>query len=262
MSSFLVRLVFAISVVLPVSAPLAGSVDELSGFAFQPHPGARLPLAAEFVDEQAHWVRLDQFFSGRPVVLVLDYLRCRTLCGLTLGNLVAALDALPLDAGRDFQVVVIDIDPRDKPADVEAAKVKYLAGYHHPVAKDGWHFLTGQENMIRTVADAVGFPYRYEAALDQYIHPAGFVLAAGDGSISRYLLGVDIGSSDLRTAITAAAQGKAQGLVQRILLLCHGKDPNLGRHSLAIEAAFIVANLMAMAGGVVVFVMIRRRSRG
>ena len=63
------------------------------------------------------------------MVLVLEYLRCKTLCGLTLDNLVSGLDALPQQAGRDFQVVVISIDPRDTPADAAAAKAKYLDGY-------------------------------------------------------------------------------------------------------------------------------------
>lgn len=262
MRTLLVQLAIAASVLLSMCAPAAAKADDLSEFAFQPHPGAHLPLASEFVDDQGWRVHLGQFFTGRPVVLVLDYLRCQTLCGVTLKNLVAALDALPLDAGRDFQVVVISIDPRDKPADLEAAKVKYLAGYRHPNADDGWHFLTGQEGMVRTVADAVGFPYRYEAALDQYIHPAGFVLAVADGSISRYLLGVDIRPVSLRAALVDAAHGRAVGLVERLLLLCHGKDPNLGRYSLTIEAAFILANLMAMAGGAAAFVAIRRRRHG
>ena len=238
------------------------AADDLSEFAFRPHPGAHLPLAAEFADEQGRTVRLGQFFTGKPIVLVLDYLRCQTLCGVTLQNLVAALDTLPLDAGRDFGVVVLSIDPRDKPADVEAAKVKYLAGYHHSSANDGWHFLTGPQGMVRTVADAVGFPYRYEPELDQYIHPAGFVLAAPDGNISRYLLGVDIRPAALRGALADAARDRVVGLVERLLLLCHGKDPNLGPYSLMIEGAFIIANLMAAAGGAAVFFTIWRRRHG
>jgi len=204
-------------------------------------------------------VPLARFFTGKPVVLALDYLRCKTLCGLTLENLVAGLNALPLDAGRDLEIVVLTIDPRDKPADVQAAKEKYLAGYHHAGARGGWHFLTGSETAVRAVADAVGFPYRYEPTLDRYIHPTGFVVAAPDGRISRYLLGVDIRPTALRAVLDDPAQGRAVGLVERLLLLCYGKDPNLGPYSLMIEAAFIIANLTAVAGGAAVFVTIWRR---
>jgi protein SCO1 len=233
--------------------------EDLSEFAFRPHPGARLPLASEFVDERGSVVPLGQFFAGKPVVLVLDYLRCKTLCGLTLENLAVGLGALPLDAGRDFEVVVINIDPRDRPTDVATAKAKYLSIYHHPAGDDGWHFLTGPESVVREVADTVGFPYRYEPALDQYIHPAGFVVAAPDGSISRYLLGVNVQAAELESALNDAAHGKAAGLVTRLLLLCHGDTPQLGRYSLAIEGAFVSANLIAMIGGIAVFLAIRRR---
>ena len=239
---------------------LAG--EDFSEFAFRPHPGARLPLASEFVDNQGSVVPLGRFFVGKPVVLVLDYLRCKTLCGLTLENLAAGLGALPLDAGRDFNVVVISIDPRDNPADLAAAKTKYLGIYHHAAADDGWHFLTGPRPMVQRVTDTVGFPYRYEPALDQYIHPAGFIVAAPDGSLSRYLLGVNPQPTELESALNDAAHGKTVGLVTRLLLLCHGDTPQLGRYSLAVEGAFVVANLVAMIGGIAAFVAIRRRRHG
>lgn len=48
----------------------------------------------------------------------------------------------------------------------------------------------------------------------------------------------------------------------RLLLLCHGDTPQLGRYSLAIEAGFVVANLMVIIAGVTVFAAIRRRRHG
>jgi protein SCO1 len=255
--------IFAVAlVILSMSVPATTMAGDLSEFSFRPHPGERLPLAAEFVDEHGRQLLLGHFFTAKPVVLVLDYLRCRTLCGLTLQNLVAGLDALSLDAGRDFEVVVISIDPRDEPADVAAAKAKNLAAYHHTGAENGWHFLTGLQPAVQRVADSVGFPYRYEAALDQYIHPVGFVLASADGAISRYLLGLDVNPADLQTALADAARGRAVGLVTRLLLLCHADSSRLGRYGPAIEVAFIAANLAAMAGGLGAFVAIRRRRHG
>ncbi len=255
----------AIILALLVASDLAGGAlasDDLSDFAFQPHPGARLPLASQFVGEHGRAVTLGEFFAGKPVVVVLDYLRCKTLCGLTLDNLITALDALPLDAGRDFQVVVVSIDPRDTPADVEAFKVEHLTAYHHATGGKGWHFLTGSQAAVRGVAETVGFPFHYETALDQYIHPAGFIVAAPDGAISRYMLGVGMQPSDLRAALADAAEGRAVSLVTRLLLLCHGDTPQLGRYSLAIEAGFVLANLMVMIAGVTVFAAIRRRRHG
>lgn len=252
---------FSLVLMILSLAPGALGATNPGDFAFRPHPGAHLPLNLDFVDEQGQMVSLRQFFTGAPVVLVLDYLRCRTLCGLTLDQLVGGLDALPLVAGRDVQVVVISIDPRDQPADVEAAKVKYLAAYHHSSGNGGWHFLVGRPSTVRQVADVIGFPYRYEAALDQYIHPAGFVVVARDGTVSRYLLGIGTQARDLRQALADAAQGKTVGWMTRLLLLCHGDTPP-GRYSLPIEGAFVAANLTVIIGGIVAFVAIRRRWHG
>ncbi|MBV8936770.1 MAG: SCO family protein [Alphaproteobacteria bacterium] len=243
-------------------APSGGGWGDGSEFAFQPHPGAQLPLHLDFIDEAGRKANIAQFFAGKPVVLMLDYPRCKTLCGLGLANLVAALDALPLAVGRDFQTVVISIDPRDQPADVAIAKAKALAAYHHPGADVGWHFLTGRPEAVREVADTIGFPFRHDAELDQYIHPAGFVVAEPSGRVGSYLLGIDTQPAELLAALTNAAQGRTVGLVTRLLLLCHGKGAPLGRYSLAIEGAFVAANLAAIAGAAAVFAAIWRRRHG
>jgi protein SCO1/2 len=241
----------------------AASLDgEASELAFRPHPGARLPLTLIFTDEQGRTAALGQFFAGKPVVLVLDYLRCQTLCGLTLENLATALDALPLDAGRDFEVVAISIDPRDTPADAAAAKTKYLARYRHPGGDEGWHFLTGPQPAARQIAETLGFPYRYDAELDQYLHPAGFVLAAPDGSISRYMLDINGPPSELEAGLADAARGRAVDRLTRLLLLCRAGGASLGRYSLPIEAAFAGANIAGLGALIAVFVVIWRRRHG
>ena len=74
---------------------------------------------------------------------------------------------------------------------------------------------------MQQIADSVGFRYRYDALLDAYIHPAGFVIVAPDGVISRYVEGVSISSAELVNAIADAEQDKAQDLVTRVLLFCH-----------------------------------------
>lgn len=253
--------VFLIAVWLlgPGSILPAVAGPPFADLAFRPHPGAELPLQASLRDEQGRAQPLAAFFTGKPVVLVLEYLRCRTLCGVTLERLIAALDALPLAAGRDFNLVVISIDPRDTPEDAASARAKYLAGYHHPDGERGMHFLTGSEVSVREIAEAVGFPYEYDAALDQYIHPAGFVIATPDGRISRYVLGIDPGSAELQASLAGAARGERHDVLDRILLLCHAAGLPTGRYSAPILAAFAAANLAGTAALIGVFVTIRRR---
>jgi protein SCO1/2 len=231
--------------------------------AFHPHPGVRLPLATQFLDEEGNTVALGDYFTRSPVVLLLDYLRCTSLCGVTLRNLVAkALDPLSLEPGRDYQLVSISIDPRDTPADAAAARAKYAGLLDHPGRETGIHFLTGTRRAAQAVADIVGFPYRYDRFLDAYIHPAGFVIAAPDGAISRYIEGVAISPPELLDALGSAELGNSQGPLTRLLLLCHIQGTPLGRFTAPILVTFIIADLAAGLTALAAFIAIGRRRNG
>jgi len=239
------------------------AIGDAASLAFQPHLGARLPLRTTLVDEGGRAVALGKYFTKSPVILVLEYLRCTSLCGVTLHNLVAdTLNPLPLEPGRDYQLVAISIDPRDRPADAAAARAKYAALSDRTGATDGFHFLTGSAGAVRQIADAVGFHYRYDALLDAYIHPAGFIVASPDGIISRYVEGLGIPSPDMISALAAAEQDKSQGLFARVVLFCHEQGAPLGRFTVPVLAAFTAANLAAGFTLIGLFAAIRRRRHG
>lgn len=231
----------------PAAAQAGFTAAQLDSLVFHQHPGVHLPLQTPLLDEDGRTVTLGSFFGrGRPVVLVLDYLHCKTLCGFVLSDLVRGLDQVPLIAGKDFDVLAISINPRETPADSRAARAQYLARAVHP---GGWHFLTGTDANIHDIARAVGFPYLYDAVADQYAHPAGVTIAAPDGTIARYILGVDYAPLDLRLALTEAARGTISTPVTDLLLLCYCYDPQTGRYSGQIDVALKVlcgATLMGL----------------
>jgi protein SCO1/2 len=225
------------------------TVSQLDDLAFHQHLGAPLPLDTPLRDEDGRNVTLGTFFGhDRPVVLVLDYLHCKTLCGFVLSDLVRSLDHVPLAAGKDFDVLAISIDPHDGPADSRAARARYLARTAHP---GGWHFLTGNDADIHRIAAAVGFPYLYDADADQYAHPAGITVAAPTGTVARYILGVDYAPLDLRLALTEAAHGAISTPATALLLLCYCYDPATGRYSAQINTAMRIlggATVIGIAG--------------
>jgi len=245
------------------SRPAPNGGSDLAQLVFRPHPGARLPLTTTLTDESGRLVTLRTYFGKSPVILVLDYLRCRSLCGVTLRNLVAgALDKLPLEPKRDYELVAISIDPRDTPADAAAARAKYAALLDRGGAERGMHFLTAAAPAAREVADAVGFPYRYDSLLDAYIHPVGFVIVAPDGVISRYVEGVAVSPRDLVGALADAEQDKSPGLLARIVLLCHVQGAPLGRFTVPVLTAFFAADLAAGFALIALFAAIRRQRHG
>jgi protein SCO1/2 len=233
--------------------------NEIAALSIHPHAGAKLPLNTMFTDQAGHQVALQDYFGKTPVILVLDYLRCTSLCGVTLRNIVEALDGTPLKPGRDFQLVAVSIDPRDTPADAQAARGKYAALLKNG-GDAGLHFLTGPAQASRDVADVVGFPYRYDRLLDAYIHPAGFVVATPQGAISRYVEGAAVSPPDLIKAFADAQDNRTPGLITRIVLFCHIQGAPLGKLTVPVLAAFMLADIAAGIGAIAVFTVVRRRS--
>jgi protein SCO1 len=248
-----------VTLVIPTASRSAAS-GNASDLAFRPHPGARLPLATRLVDESGRPVALGEYFTKSPVILVLEYLGCTSLCGLTLHNLVEALKSLPLRAGRDYQLVAVSIDPREKPTDALAARAKYATLLDRGGDADGLHFLTAPPSAgVPGIADAVGFPYRYDSMLDTYMHPAGFTIAAPDGAISGYVEGVAISPRDLASALTDARQNRSPGLLTRLLVLCNFRGAPRGRFTAAVLTALTIADIAAGLILIGIFAAIRWR---
>src|SRR5262249_13580555 len=107
--------------------------------------GQQLPLDLVFHDEDGRDVKLGQYFGARPVVLALAYYECPMLCTQVLNGMTGALKTLTFDADKDFEVVVVSIDPRDSFRMAANKKDAYLKQYGRPQTAAGWHFLTGAE---------------------------------------------------------------------------------------------------------------------
>lgn len=223
---------------------------DFAGLGFDQKLGASLPLDLVFRDEDGRAAPLRRLFHGAPVILVLEYMHCPSLCGLALGNLVQSLAQSTLKGGRDFEVVAVSIDPREKPPDAVSARAQYRARYKDAGDLAGWHFLTGTSEAIGQLAAAVGFPYRYDPEIDQYAHPAGLTVATGSGVVSSYLLGVDHQPAELKLNILGASSGTIAAPAARLLLLCYGYDPQNGRYTSLIETIVqlaCLATLLTMA---------------
>jgi len=233
----------ALTIVAAQAAPSSIQPPALASLTFEQHPGAALPLDVSLRDEAGRPVRLGAYFGSRPVVLVFDYLHCPNLCGLVRTDLAQALRNVPLAAGRDYDVVAVSIDPAETSADASAAKT-HDATTNAGVAE--WHFLTGQESEIRRLADAVGFRFKRDAAIGQFAHPSGIIIAGSDGKISRYLLGIDFKPRDLRLALTDSPNTTIPSPANALLLLCYHYDPQTGRYSLAVDRALQVGGLMTV----------------
>ncbi len=221
--------------------------------------GQQLPLDLVFRDETGRDVRLGQYFNGKPVVMALAYYDCPMLCTQVLNGMTGALKTLSFDAGKEFEVIVVSIDPKDNFRLAANKKQSYVEHYGRPQTAAAWHFLTGTDASIKPLADALGFRYAYDPNIKQYAHGAAIYVATPKGVISRYLLGIDFAPRDLRLALVEASNNVLGSVGDKVLLLCYHYDPTTGKYGAATINAIRVGFIATVAAFLTfLFVSLRR----
>jgi protein SCO1/2 len=205
-----------------------------------------VPLDLMFRDEHGNPVELAKYFGSKPVILTLVYYDCPMLCTQVLNGLDRSLKGIPLSLGSDFNAVTVSIDPTERPVLAEAKQAVYTGMYGRPGAKEGWHFLTGNEPEIKKLANAVGFRYAYDADSKQYAHASAIMLLTPEGKISRYFYGIQYPERDLRLGLVEASEGKIGTPVDQILLFCYHYDPHTGKYGLLVSRMIQLAGILTV----------------
>ncbi len=226
---------------------------------------SQVPLDLAFRDEVGRSVRLGDYFGKKPVVVALVFYKCPRLCQLMLDGIVRGLQEVEYDAGKDFEVVVVSIDPSETPVIAADKKREMLALYARPGAERGWHFLTGGEPSIKALAGAIGYRYAYDPVMKQFAHAAGIQILTPEGRVARYLNGIDYPPKSVGFALIEASQGKVGTPVDKMLLMtCFAYNPATGRYSFAIlktlQAAGVTTVLILATFMLAMFRMDRRRA--
>ncbi len=223
----------------------------------------RLPLDSTFHDEDGETVRLGDYFGKKPVVLSFAYFRCPMLCPMVLDGFVRSLRPLSLGVGEEFDVLTVSFDPRDTSALAREKKRELVASYGRPSAASGWHVLTGTREAVERLTGAAGFYYAYDAAHDQFAHPAGVLVLTPEGKIARYLFGVDHAPRDLRLALVEASANKIGTLADQLLLFCFHYDPASGKYGAITMNAVRVGGVVTVLGlGLLIGGMLRSERIG
>lgn len=217
-----------------------------------------VPLNLAFRDEHGQSVQLGQYFGQKPVILTLVYYNCPMLCTQVLNGVEVGLKGIPLDIGKQFNVVTVSIDPSEGHVLADVKQEMYTGMYGRPGAAQGWHFLTGDETQIKQLADAVGFRYAYDPDTKQFAHASAIMILTPEGKISRYLYGIQFPSRDLRLGLVEASEGKIGSPVDAVLLFCYHYDPHTGKYGLLISHVMQAGGaLTVLVLGVLVLILFR-----
>lgn len=250
----------------PLSVPPPGkaateAIPMLKNVGVDQRLNQRIPGDVPFVDETGKDVRIGDYFGAKPVILVFAYYECPMLCTQVINAVVGSLQALPFNAGREFNLVVVSIDPGETPTLAAKKREAYLDRYRRPGAEQGIHFLTGRESSIQTLTSAAGFKYAYDPAIDQYAHPAVITILTSDARVSRYLFGIEFAPRDVRLALVEAGENKVGSVLDQALLFCYHYDPETGQYGFAIMNMVRLAGLLTVGGLGTFIVMTLRRER-
>ena len=259
-------LIFGLLLSLAVSAPLGAQrlqKEMIETIGIDQHLGEQLPLDLTFTDETGNQVQLGRYFKDKPVILTLVYYECPMLCTQVLNGLLSSLRMLSFDVGSEFEVVAVSFDPGETHELAAPKKREYVKRYRREGSEKGWHFLTGSQDQIDKLTQAVGFRYEYDQEADEYIHASGIVVLTPEGQLARYFYGIEYSPKDLRLGLVEASNNVIGSAVDQLLLLCYHYDPSVGKYGLVIINTIRVAGAatVLIVGGCIVAMMRRERRR-
>lgn len=263
------RLVFCISIILGAGTSLsfsqesAGSkIDILKDIGIDQHLDEQIPLDLPFKDEFGQTVHLKDYFGEKPVILSLVYYDCPMLCTMILNGLLASLNPMNIDIGKDFEVVTVSFNPAEGPELAMRKKRSYVEQYDRSGAKNGWHFLTGDAASIKALTNAVGFRYRYDEEHKQFVHASGIMVLTPEGKLAKYFYGIEYPSRDLKLGLIEASKSKIGSFSDQVLLFCYHYDPTTGKYGLAIMNVLrVLGTLTIVLLGGFMFIMLRKDHR-
>jgi protein SCO1 len=223
---------------------------EYQGVGVTEHLGEPIDLNLDFVDDHGQPVKLGRYFeTGKPVLMAMVYYTCPNLCNYHLNGLMEAMKQLKWTAGQEFQLVAVSMNHREQPDVASKKKANYVKAYGRAGTEDGWHFLTGNEQNVKKLADQLGFRFKWVADQQQYAHTSVTYVVTPGGVLSRYLYGIAPEAQTLKLSLIEASNGKIGTVLDQVLMFCFHFDP--GKNKYTIYAW----NVMRISGGLMVLLL-------
>lgn len=190
--------------------------------------GSTLPDLT-LVDDAGRSVTLAEF-RDRPLLVNLVYTACTDVCPTIVASLYPAVEVAQAALGRDsFAVITVGFDARgDSPS-----RMRSFARAQG-VSLPNWYFLSGSAETLQALSRAVGFTF--------YPSPAGFDHMAqvsvvdAQGRVYQQVYGGVFEPPAIVEPLKDLVLGRersiwsAQGLVDRVRLICTVYNPNTGRY--------------------------------
>ena len=245
---------------------VAGDVSRnpaLAGVSVEQLLGARIPTDVPLVDDKGQPTNPGRLLRGRPIVLLPIFYRCNGVCLEEMQGVMGALARNPkLLPGRDFDLVILGLNPKETPELAAAKKEEYLQQYGKPETAAGWTFLTGPQPQVERVANALGVHYTYDAERDRVNHPSAILVLTPEGRVSTYMQGRMYPAARFAADVARAAKDELGTKEETSWLGCLHTDPVTGKRSIVVQGVMRLAAVVVVLGILATMVVqSRRRAR-
>lgn len=229
----------------PLFAHGGGADTASSTMGVEEKLGSMVPLDVPFTTETGDTVQLKALMKG-PTILSILYYRCPNACNILLVSIANVLRQYADKPQSAPNVISISVDEHETPRDAMKAKQIAFQAMQNPYPADRWHFLTGSDESVDKVADAVGFHFVKKG--DEFDHPLCIIILSPKGKVVRYILGTDYLPVDLAMSLMEASNGAVQPTIARVLRACFSIDPKSHRmvFDLMRVSATVILTLLAL----------------
>jgi len=218
------------------------------------HLGDTIPLNTWFLDENNDTVSLKDLVD-KPTIFSFVYFDCPGICSPLMSGIEEVVDRVDMKLGKDYEVVTISFNTKDTPIKAREKKRNFSSKFKNDDQKN-WHFLTGNQENIDAITQAVGFKYMPQGV--DFAHPGALIMVSPEGKITRYLLGITFNQFDVKLAIIEAQEGIERPTINRILKYCFSYDP--ASKGYRVQVTRIVATIMLIiAIPFLIFLIVRNR---
>ncbi|MFK5938212.1 MAG: SCO family protein [Sulfurimonas sp.] len=189
--------------------------------------GVMVPMDLKFINEKGESKTLKQLTQGKPTLLTLNYFRCSGLCSPQLNQLADMLGRLHLAENTDYKVLTVGFDESETPELAAAKRKNQLDSIKRDYVRDAWHFVIGENNSSKVLADTVGFSFKKVVSKEgkvDYMHAATLIVLSPKGKITRYLSGINQLVSDVELAILESKTGKIEPTITKKVPYCFSQE--------------------------------------
>jgi protein SCO1/2 len=199
---------------------------------------------------------------------------CVNIADGLVKTLAKATRSDSLRPGRDLDVVMLSINHKETPDLARAKKAEIFNMLTPPKdkgenvewrqgAEKGWHMLTGSEESIRAVTNAVGFKFSYDQRTDIINHPSASMILTPEGQVSNYIVGPTFPTAVLRTDVDLAAKNEVGVAVDQSFMFGCVRFDKAGKYTIVVENVLKLACVLTLIalGGTILSMSLKERRK-